>query len=253
MSNPLSAETDDGYWVQGAITYLPRRTRFKRVVDLVLATIGLVVLAPIMGALVVIIRLDSRGPAFYGQQRVGRFGAPFNLWKLRSMYSGSNQEFHHQASRDWFSQQPNAGRYKTDADPRVTRFGRYLRRASLDELPQLFNVVKGEMSLVGPRPMMPYDRPRYENWHFEREAVRPGITGLWQVSGRDRLSAHEMMVLDARYVREWTFWLDLKILSLTGPAILRDLLPARRGPYRTLEVSSKAVSQPAGTDEHWPR
>jgi lipopolysaccharide/colanic/teichoic acid biosynthesis glycosyltransferase len=232
-------DAEAGFGAPARLLYLPKRTPFKRAIDIFIATIGLVGLAPFLGALIVIIRLDSRGRAIYGQQRVGRQGEPFTLWKLRSMYEGSDQRFHHQASSDWFSGRPNGARYKSAADPRITRVGRWLRRSSLDELPQLFNVLKGEMSLVGPRPMMPYDRPRYESWHFEREAVRPGITGLWQVSGRDRLSAHEMMALDARYVREWTHWLDLKILALTGPAILSDVLQAARATRAAMELSQQ--------------
>jgi lipopolysaccharide/colanic/teichoic acid biosynthesis glycosyltransferase len=248
MSITLNADVEDGC-IAPAHSFLPIRTRYKRAVDIFLAAIALVLLAPVMAALVVIIRLDSRGPAFYGQQRVGLLGVPFTLWKLRSMYDRSNQEFHHQAASDWFSQLPNGGRYKSDADPRITRVGKYLRRASLDELPQLFNVLKGDMSLVGPRPMMPYDRPRYEAWHFEREVVRPGITGLWQVSGRDRLSAHEMMVLDTRYVREWTLWADLTILALTVPAVLADLLPSRHATQAAPELSMQPVPQQASTQE----
>jgi len=195
----------------------------KRPVDLVVAGIALVVLAPLMAALVVLIRLDSAGPAFYGQRRMGRMGTPFTLWKFRSMYNGSSQSLHHEASLDWFNERPQAHRYKAEYDPRVTRLGKYLRRTSLDELPQLWNVVKGEMSLVGPRPVMEYERSRFEPAHFEREAVRPGITGLWQVSGRDRLSARQMLALDVRYVREWSLWLDVKILALTLPAVLSEL------------------------------
>jgi len=143
------------------------------------------------------------------------------------MYSGSSQSLHHQASLDWFNEQPKAQRYKPEFDPRVTRLGKYLRRTSLDELPQLFNVLKGEMSLVGPRPVMEYERSRFEVGHFEREAVRPGITGLWQVSGRDRLSAHQMLALDVRYVRECSLWFDIKILALTVPAVLGELRVSR--------------------------
>jgi lipopolysaccharide/colanic/teichoic acid biosynthesis glycosyltransferase len=245
MSALLRAHAEEGRIIPTALLYLPKRTPFKRAIDIFLAAIGLVVLAPFIGALVAIIRLDSSGPGIYGQQRVGRNGAQFTLWKLRSMYDGSAQELHHQASSDWFSRGPNGRRYKTDADPRITRVGKYLRRASLDELPQLFNVLKGEMSLVGPRPMMPYDRPRYEPWHFEREAVRPGITGLWQVSGRDRLSAHEMMELDARYVRRWSLWLDFKILALTVPAVVSDLRPAGHALRAAADRSMQPVSKPA--------
>jgi lipopolysaccharide/colanic/teichoic acid biosynthesis glycosyltransferase len=199
----------------------------KRLVDLVLAITALIVLAPVMALLIVLVRLDSPGPAFFRQRRIGRLGMPFTLLKLRSMYEGSSQSLHHQASLDWFNERPQAHRYKADFDPRVTRLGRYLRRTSLDELPQLFNVVKGDMSLVGPRPLMDYERTRFEVEHFEREAVRPGITGLWQVSGRDRLSARQMLALDVRYVREWSLWLDFTIIVLTFPAVLSELRVSR--------------------------
>jgi lipopolysaccharide/colanic/teichoic acid biosynthesis glycosyltransferase len=204
---------------------LPRSTPFKRVVDIVVGSIALIVALPVMACLVVIIRLDSPGPALFGQRRIGYLGRPFTLWKLRSMYHQSSQAYHHQAAHDWFQGRRSGERYKTELDPRITRVGRILRRSSLDELPQLLNVLRGEMSLVGPRPLMPYDRPSYKSWHFEREAVRPGITGLWQVSGRDRLSAPEMMVLDVRYVREWSVWHDIEILARTVTTVIRDLRP----------------------------
>jgi lipopolysaccharide/colanic/teichoic acid biosynthesis glycosyltransferase len=194
----------------------------KRCLDLVLSAAALLILAPLMVCLAVLIMIDSPGPPIYGQRRVGRLGVPFTLWKFRSMYAGSSQAIHHQASLDWFSGRPIGARYKSEKDPRVTRLGKYLRRASLDELPQLFNVIKGEMSLVGPRPMMAYERLRYEDSYFEREVVNPGVSGLWQVSGRDRLSAGEMVALDLRYVRGWSLLLDLKILANTIPAILED-------------------------------
>ena len=213
-------------------------SRLKRGADIVISVLALIALAPLIACLVVIVRLDSRGPAFYGQRRIGRHGAPFTLWKFRSMYEGSSQAYHRQVALDWFRERPIGDRYKTDCDSRITRVGRYLRRTDLDELPQLVNVLKGEMSLVGPRPMTAHDRPLYETWYFERESVRPGITGLWQVSGRHRLSAAQMMGLDIRYLREWSPWLDLKILALTAPTVLADIgsgdprrdVPAGGGP-----------------------
>jgi lipopolysaccharide/colanic/teichoic acid biosynthesis glycosyltransferase len=173
-----------------------------------------------MVAVAILVRLDSPGPVFYGQQRIGFCGAPFTLWKFRSMKHRSSEEAHRQASEVWFKGAPAPGGYKRHDDPRITRVGRLLRRTSLDELPQLLNVLRGEMSLVGPRPMMPYDRPRYEPWYLERELAPPGITGLWQVSGRDRMAAPAMMALDVQYVRTWSLWLDLKILLRTVPALL---------------------------------
>jgi len=218
----------DDFDVSAGVQALPRSTPFKRVVDIVVGSIALMVALPVMACLVIIIRLDSRGPAFYGQRRIGYLGRPFTLWKLRSMYHQSSQDYHLQAARDWFKEHRSGERYKTERDPRITRVGRYLRRSSLDELPQLFNVLKGEMSLVGPRPLMPYDRPSYQSWHFEREAVRPGITGLWQVSGRDRLSAPQMMALDVRYVRTWSLWHDLQIMARTLTTVISDLRPTTK-------------------------
>jgi lipopolysaccharide/colanic/teichoic acid biosynthesis glycosyltransferase len=148
------------------------------------------------------------------------------------MYHESSQTYHLQAAQDWFREQRSGERYKTESDPRITRVGKYLRRSSLDELPQLFNVLRGDMSLVGPRPLMPYDRPSYKTWYFEREVMKPGITGLWQVSGRDRLSAPEMMVLDVRYVRRWSLWLDIQILARTVTTVMRDLRPKTRSVSR---------------------
>jgi lipopolysaccharide/colanic/teichoic acid biosynthesis glycosyltransferase len=212
----------------------------KRACDVVLAGVAVVILAPLLAGIALLIRLDSQGPALYRQRRVGRGGVVFTLWKFRSMFDGSSQSIHHQASVNWFEGRPNGQRYKAGSDPRVTRVGRHLRRTSLDELPQLWNVLKGEMSLVGPRPVMEYERRLFEAWHFEREAVRPGITGLWQVSGRDRLSARQMLELDVRYVQELSAWLDLKILARTLPAVLSDL----RG-TSTISDPAAAVTPPS--------
>src|SRR5258708_9302739 len=180
---------------------------------------------PLLYFMVGVNRLVCTGPAQLGQGMIGRLGRPFTLWKLRYMYQDSSQALHLQAAQDWFEERASGGRYKTEADPRITRVGRYLRRSSFDELPQLFNVLRGEMSLVGPRPMMPSDRSSYERWYFEREAMKPGITGLWQVSGRERLSAPEMMVLDVRYVRESSLWFDIQIMARPLATMLPHLPP----------------------------
>jgi lipopolysaccharide/colanic/teichoic acid biosynthesis glycosyltransferase len=142
------------------------------------------------------------------------------MWKFRSMHHNSDDQRHRAAASAWFAAQPSGGGYKTLDDPRITRAGRFLRRTSLDELPQLFNVLSGEMSLVGPRPGIAYEVDHYLPSYFERQRVKPGMTGLWQVSGRDTVSAKEMMTLDVRYVRERTLWLDFRILILTLPALL---------------------------------
>jgi lipopolysaccharide/colanic/teichoic acid biosynthesis glycosyltransferase len=217
MIGPLPSTPPDPAAAPAAAIHLG-----KRCLDLVLASLMLIVLAPLMALVALLIRLDSRGPALYCQPRIGREGKPFTLWKFRSMYQASSDHPHRRQSLEWFTVSAAPDGYKNRPDPRITRVGRTLRRTSLDELPQLFNVLWGDMSLVGPRPLMPYDRPLYEPWQFERETVRPGITGLWQTSGRDRVSAQEMMTLDVRYVREWSFGLDLKILALTLPTVLAD-------------------------------
>jgi lipopolysaccharide/colanic/teichoic acid biosynthesis glycosyltransferase len=193
---------------------------WKRPLDLTLGGGLLVLLLPLLVALVLLIRLDSPGPGIYKQRRVGQMGQPFNIWKLRTMTCACDQSRHQATAADWFHGRDQDGRFKTLADPRITRIGRWLRRSNLDELPQLVNVVRGDMSLVGPRPAIPYELEHYEPRYFERQQARPGITGPWQVSRRERLSAAEMMELDLRYVREASLWVDLKILLRTGPALV---------------------------------
>lgn len=193
---------------------------FKRPADLIVAIPLLAGLAPVMAVIVLMIRLDSPGPAVYVQRRLGRNGRPFPMWKFRSMYVGSDHASHRRAAANWFAGVPTTDGYKLRNDARVTRIGRFLRRTSLDELPQLFNVVRGDMSLVGPRPAIAYELDHYADWHYERFAVRPGVTGLWQVTGRDWVPATEMMRMDCQYVRRCSLWTDLKILALTVPSLL---------------------------------
>jgi len=193
---------------------------WKRPLDLVLGTIALVVTLPLILCLALAIVLESPGNPFFGQERVGYEGRRFHIWKLRTMHAGCDQSVHQRTAADWFEGRPNGERYKTLADPRITRVGRLLRRTNLDELTQLLNVVMGDMSLVGPRPAIPYELAHYRPAYFHRLSVPPGLTGLWQVTRRDRLSAAEMMELDLRYVREASPWLDLKVLAMTAPALL---------------------------------
>jgi lipopolysaccharide/colanic/teichoic acid biosynthesis glycosyltransferase len=179
-----------------------------------------------MGVLALLIRLESHGPAFYRQERVGLDGQLFTIFKLRTMLVDCDELQHRQVAANWFAGVSNSNGYKSPDDPRVTRVGSLLRRLSLDELPQLFNVVRGDMSLVGPRPAIPYELELYAPEYFERQNVPPGITGLWQVKGRDQLSAGEMMDFDLQYVHAASLWLDLKILAMTGPAVLAGALKA---------------------------
>jgi lipopolysaccharide/colanic/teichoic acid biosynthesis glycosyltransferase len=196
------------------------RTWWKRPLDLLITVPTLLALLPLVGILALLVRLESRGPAFYGQERIGRHGQPFRMWKLRTMRAGCGQECHREAAATWFAGRPSGAGYKSLRDPRITRAGRVLRRTSLDELPQLLNVLLGDMSLVGPRPAIGYELHHYWPEYYGRQDVPPGLTGLWQVSGRHRLSAAEMMRLDLRYVREASLWLDLSILFKTVPAVL---------------------------------
>jgi lipopolysaccharide/colanic/teichoic acid biosynthesis glycosyltransferase len=199
---------------------------WKRPLDLLLGAVAALALSPLIVCLALLVRLESGSPVFFRQERIGQDGRPFRIWKFRSMYTDSDDHRHRVAASAWFAAQPTNGGYKPDGDPRVTPFGGFLRKTSLDELPQLFNVLSGDMSLVGPRPGIAYELDHYLPWYFERQAVKPGMTGLWQVSGRDRLSADAMMRLDVRYVRERTLWLDLKILTLTLPALMGRIATA---------------------------
>ena len=200
----------------------------KRGFDIIVAALALVVLSPLWLVIALLIRLDSRGPVFYRQERVGMDGRIFLFLKFRTMRAGADDAAHREYQRKLIAgaSDTNLGDerrpvYKLHDDPRVTRVGRALRRLSLDELPQLLNVLRGDMSVVGPRPPIPYEVEAYELWHRKRLDMKPGLTGLWQVSGRNRLSFDEMVRLDLFYIENWSFLLDLKIILRTLPVILR--------------------------------
>ena len=191
----------------------------KRVIDLLGASVGLVVLSPLFGVLAAMVKLGSRGPIVFSQERVGFGGRPFKMLKLRSMVNGADAA---KSSVAHLNHSGDPRLFKIRNDPRVTRVGRLLRRWSLDELPQLWNVLVGDMSLVGPRPFFESDLPLYQAHHFSRLGAKPGVTGLWQVSGRsDILDFEDVVQLDTRYIREWSLLLDLEILLRTIPAVLR--------------------------------
>jgi lipopolysaccharide/colanic/teichoic acid biosynthesis glycosyltransferase len=194
--------------------------RFKRPLDLLIAVPLVILFAPLMALIAVMIVLDSPGPAIFVQERIGRGRRPFLMRKFRSMYIGNDDASHREAAANWFAGVAAPDGYKLRRDARVTRVGRVLRRTSLDELPQLFNVLRGEMSLVGPRPAIGYELDHYADWHYLRFNVRPGVTGLWQVSGRDWVPASEMMRMDCDYVRRSSPLIDLKILALTLPSLV---------------------------------
>jgi exopolysaccharide biosynthesis polyprenyl glycosylphosphotransferase len=188
----------------------------KRAMDIAGATLGLTLGAPFLGFMAAAIRLDSPGPVIFRQTRVGANGKTFEMYKFRSMYRGAE----HQLEEIRDLNEVDGPIFKMKDDPRVTRVGRILRRASLDELPQLWNVLLGDMSLVGPRPPLPSEVAQYLEWHKKRLEVRPGVTGLWQVSGRSLLSFDDQCLLDVYYIENWSLWLDLKILMRTIPQVL---------------------------------
>jgi exopolysaccharide biosynthesis polyprenyl glycosylphosphotransferase len=190
----------------------------KRTMDLALTLVGLALVWPLFILIALAIKLDSRGPVFFGQMRAGVGGRPFRMLKFRTMRDGADAE---KASLAALNESQDSRLFKIRNDPRVTRVGWWLRRASLDELPQLINVVRGEMSLVGPRPFFPGDLAEYKGHHFERLYVLPGITGLWQVSGRsDVVDFEEVTRLDREYIETWSVLTDVEILLRTIPAAL---------------------------------
>lgn len=194
----------------------------KRALDLVLGSLALAVLSPLFLFLALAIKLDSSGSVFYMQRRVGKDGKHFMMFKFRSMGQDAERlldDLRHQ-------NEASGPLFKMRSDPRVTRVGRVLRRLSLDELPQLFNVFRGEMSLVGPRPPIPAEVEQYDDWQLGRLRAVPGMTGLWQVSGRSEVPFHDMVRLDLHYIRNWTLGLDFEILLRTVPAVVMN-----RGAY----------------------
>ena len=194
----------------------------KRLLDLLGASLGLLLSSPLLLIAAVLIKLESRGPVIYKSIRIGRGARPFMFLKLRSMVDGADQ-YRHKLSH---LNEADGPVFKIAVDPRVTRIGRLLRVASIDEIPQLWNVLRGEMSLVGPRPPIAEEVVQYEPWQLRRLDVVPGITCLWQISGRSRIGFQEWMRLDLEYIRHRSFSLDLKILIRTIPAVL-----SREGAY----------------------
>jgi exopolysaccharide production protein ExoY len=193
----------------------------KRCFDIVGAACGLVLLLPVFLTLYVLIRLQDGGPAFYGHKRIGRYGLPFKCWKFRSMVMNGDEVL-----ADYLAKYPSAAaewqaNRKLIDDPRVTPIGAFIRKTSLDEFPQLWNVLKGEMSLIGPRPVVRAELDRYGRDRRYYLLVRPGITGLWQVSGRSDTSYEQRVSLDRRYLEDWTYLQDLSILVNTVPAVLK--------------------------------
>src|SRR5690606_31750190 len=200
--------------------------KLKRLMDVVVAAMALVVLVPVFVLIAVGIRLDSQGPVLFRHKRLGLAGRPFFVLKFRTMVPDAAQRLQRYLEENPTARAEFAAEYKLRDDPRVTRLGKFLRRTSLDELPQLWNVLVGEMSLVGPRPIVPEELSKYGDYGRYLLRVPPGMTGLWQVNGRNDLSYDERIRLDMYYIHNWSLWLDLVILVRTIPAVL-----ARRGAY----------------------
>ena len=188
----------------------------KRLMDIVISGAALLVLSPVFASVAVAVKLSSPGPVYFRQVRCCRNGRRFTLYKFRSMVSGAEYRIEELRSLN----EMGGPVFKMDRDPRLTRIGRYLRRTSLDEIPQFWNVLKGDMSLVGPRPPLPQEVEKYEVWQRRRLSMKPGITCIWQVSGRNQIEFDQWMRMDLRYIDRWSLWLDLKILALTVRAVL---------------------------------
>jgi undecaprenyl-phosphate galactose phosphotransferase len=196
----------------------------KRTIDCIIAFFLLVLFSPIFFGIAIGIKLSSKGPVIFKQKRIGKNGREFTFYKFRSMYMEKDDSQHREfVKKVWFNKENNTKSqeiYRIIDDPRIFKFGRLIRKTSLDELPQLYNVLKGEMSLVGPRPCMPFEWEMYEEWHKNRMNILPGCTGLWQAMGRATVSFEEMVILDLYYISNMTLWLDLKIIFKTIPVII---------------------------------
>ena len=209
-----------------------KRTKqsLKRAIDILGSALLLILCLPMFVVIAIAVKVTSKGPVFFQQQRVGRYGRHFTFLKFRSMRDHNDHSDHRQyvtqliaGNAEQIAQNGSGeGVYKLANDSRVTPLGRFLRKTSLDELPQFLNVLRGEMSLVGPRPPIPYEVAAYQTWHRRRVLqVKPGITGLWQVTGRSRVSFDEMVRLDLQYANFWSLWLDFKILMRTPAAVIK--------------------------------
>ncbi|MBD3221190.1 exopolysaccharide biosynthesis polyprenyl glycosylphosphotransferase [bacterium] len=201
----------------------------KRTIDILGAAALLVLTSPLLLTIALLVKRSSPGPVIFVQERLGRNGRPFRFFKFRSMRHDADDEIHRQFAAMFINgdddgcRASNGGKdlYKLERDPRITPIGNWLRRTSLDELPQLWNILKGDMSLVGPRPPISYEIENYQPWHLERLKVTPGLTGLWQVMGRSKVSFDEMVHLDLHYINHWSLWLDIQILLRTLPVVMR--------------------------------
>lgn len=211
--------------VRSDIAISPRYLRAKRALDVVVTLLLLIPLLPVMAVVAAAIKLDSPGPILYRQKRLGRYGAEFEMLKFRSMFINNDEGVHRDAINRYMNGEAldetnPATRFKLTNDPRVTRVGRFIRKTSLDELPQFFNVLHGEMSLIGPRPPLAFEVAMYEPSHWRRLDGKPGITGTWQVYGRNVVTFDEMVAMDVEYLERQSLLEDLKLILLTPRAML---------------------------------
>lgn len=199
----------------------------KRAFDIVFSSAVLVIGSPVFLLIAALVKTSSPGPVLFRQTRLGRDGRPFDFYKFRSMRHNNDDSAHRDFCADFINGEDTdddeAARriFKMVCDPRITKIGGFLRRTSLDELPQFWNVLKGEMSVVGPRPPIAYEFEHYQDWHKDRLKVKPGLTGLWQVSGRSQVGFDEMVMLDLHYISGWNLLLDLRIIARTIPVMVR--------------------------------
>ena len=190
----------------------------KRLIDVICSFIGVVVLSPLFIVIAIIIKATSKGPVFFSQKRVGKNGKEFDMYKFRSMVVNAEELKEKLASQNEMS----GPMFKMKDDPRVTKVGKFIRKTSIDELPQLWNVFKGDMSLVGPRPSLPKEVAQFEEWMYKRLEVKPGLTCYWQVSGRNNIDFEDWMKLDVKYVDERSTWIDIKLIFKTIGVLFGD-------------------------------
>lgn len=190
----------------------------KRLVDIVCSLVGIIVLSPLLIAIAIIIKLTSRGPIFFSQRRVGKDGVEFNMYKFRSMVINAEE-----LKENLVDQNEMSGpMFKMKNDPRITKVGRFIRKTSIDELPQLWNVLKGDMSLVGPRPSLPKEVAQFQSWMYKRLNVKPGLTCYWQVSGRNNIDFEDWMMLDIKYIEKRNLFIDMKLIFKTILVLFGD-------------------------------
>jgi lipopolysaccharide/colanic/teichoic acid biosynthesis glycosyltransferase len=214
ISSPSSSQVEIG---PGRVSAL------KRALDLFCLLVALPTLLPLMLGLAALIKIVSPGPIFFKQDRIGFMGRRFRMFKFRTMRVNAETSTHQSHLKNLINSDTPMTKLDVKGDPRVIPCGSILRSSGLDELPQLINVLRGEMSLVGPRPCTPYEYEQFQPWHKQRFRALPGLTGLWQVSGKNRTTFNQMIELDIRYAKEWSLWMDMRIIALTVPVLLSQV------------------------------